>query len=74
MEKLEITILNPKVKKVLKDLEDLNLLAIAKPNNAANKLIEKLLSVKNPINAISEEEIQNEVDVVRQRNYEAGKI
>lgn len=74
MEKLEITILNPKVKKVLKDLEDLNLLAIAKPSNAASKLIEKLLSVNNPPNALPEKEIQEEVDAVRQRNYEAGKI
>lgn len=69
METIQIDILNPKAKKLLKNLADLNLIKI---NNEKNKsdfpaLLEKLRSKSK--DELSLEEITNEVEQVRKSRY-----
>lgn len=70
MEKLQIDVLNPKAKKILRNLADLNLIKINKIEQKTDftQFIEKL-RVKTP-NEISLEEITNEVELVRRMRYE----
>ena len=70
METIQIDILNPKVKKILKNLADLNLIKInkAKEKTDFSSLLEKLRS--NPADEISLEEITAEVEQVRKLRYE----
>uniref|UniRef100_UPI0040498BF0 hypothetical protein n=1 Tax=Flavobacterium sp. TaxID=239 RepID=UPI0040498BF0 len=70
MEKLQIDVLNPKAKKILRNLADLNLIKINKIEQKTDftQFIEKL-RVKTP-NEISLEEITNEVELVRRIRYE----
>jgi len=70
METLQIDILNPKAKKLLKNLADLNLIKI---NNVSGKsdfsvLLQKLR--ENSSDPISLEEITHEVEQVRKSRYE----
>ena len=70
METLQIDILNPKAKKLLKNLADLNLIKI---NNVSGKsdfsvLLQKLR--ENSSDQISLEEITHEVEQVRKSRYE----
>ena len=70
METLQIDILNPKAKKLLKNLADLNLIKI---NNVSGKsdfsvLLQKLR--ENSSDQISLEEITYEVEQVRKSRYE----
>ncbi len=68
METLRINIVNPKAKKLLEDLEAMNLIAIqdGDPRKSFQKLLDKLRSKKQ---AISLEEITQEVEVVRTKRY-----
>jgi hypothetical protein len=70
METIQIDILNPKAKKLLKDLADLNLIKINKANTKSDfsSLLEKLRS--NSDEEISLDEITDEVEQIRKLRYE----
>jgi hypothetical protein len=69
MTSIQVDILNPKAEKILKELADLNLIAIKNPKadsflNVVNKIRKK--AKRNPI---SLQEITKEVELVRQKRY-----
>ena len=70
METLTVDIINPKAKKLLEDMEDLNLITIN--NNKAverlERLIGKIRSTDGPTPTL--DEITKEVEIVRQQRYE----
>ncbi|SKB53577.1 hypothetical protein SAMN05660776_1745 [Salegentibacter holothuriorum] len=70
METFQIDILNPKAKKLLKDLADLNLIKI-KPSQKTDfsALLTKLRS--KSIQKLSLEDITKEVEAVRKSRYES---
>lgn len=70
METIQIDILNPKAKKLLKDLADLNLIKIntQKKKSDFTELLKKLRS--KSAKEISLDEITNEVEKVRKERYE----
>ena len=70
MESIQIDILNPKAKKILKDLADLKLIKINKPkkNTDFSNLLKKLRSKSSE--EISLEDITKEVEAVRKKRYE----
>ena len=74
MASLQVDILNPKAAKILKDLVDLNLIAITelKNDNSFLKVIKRIRS-KAKNNPISFEEITKEVESVRARKYAKAK-
>ena len=61
MESLKIEILNPKARKLLEDLADMNLISINKSDLSLDKLLSTLRTEEN----ISLEEITKEVEIVR---------
>lgn len=68
MNTLKIGILNPKATKLLKNLEDLNLISIAASStNSFSAVIKKLRSKAS--NVPSLEEITKEVELVRTKRY-----
>jgi len=69
METIQIDILNPKAKKLLRTLADLNLIKINKTKNTSDfpALLQKL-RVKSS-DEISLDEITNEVEKVRSSRY-----
>jgi hypothetical protein len=68
METMRIDILNPKAAKLIKNLADLKLIAIRKPNeNNFSEFVEKLRSKAE--SAPSLEEITREVELVRSKRY-----
>ncbi|WP_026630504.1 hypothetical protein [Dyadobacter alkalitolerans] len=69
MTTLRINILNPKATKLLKDLADLNLIAIEKPRNAGFASLLKRLRSKNK-SVPNMDEITREVEMVRSKRYE----
>jgi hypothetical protein len=73
METLQINILDPKAKKLLKDLADLNLIEIKPAETSVLDAYRRIRSkfVNSPI---SEEEIVNEVEDVRRNRYGASKL
>lgn len=70
METIEIDILNPKAKKLLRNLADLNLIRIKKAKNKSDfsDLLQKLRAKTK--DKISLDEITNEVEQVRNSRYE----
>ena len=71
MDTIRIEILNPKARKLLKNLADFKLIKISDSSERKNefkKLLDKL-RVKSD-NAPSLEEIENEVEAVRKARYE----
>jgi len=70
METIQIDILNPKAKKLLRNLADLNLIKINKPKTRSDfsALVQKLRSKSD--DDISFEEITKEVEQVRKSRYE----
>lgn len=69
METIQIDILNPKVKKLLKGLADLNLIKIRTSKNTDfTDILTRLRS--KPSEKITPEEISNEVEDVRKSRYE----
>lgn len=68
METIRIDILNPKAKKLLKDLADLNLIKINKEKSDFPALLKKLRTKSK--DELSLEEITNEVEQVRKSRYE----
>ena len=70
METLRIDIVNPKAKKIIKDLADLNLITIRdKPLKSFDTLLSKLRAKGKEI---SIDEITREVEFVRSKRY--GKV
>ena len=70
MESIRIDILNPKAKKLLYDLADLNLIKINK-ENLKSEFAELLGKIRNTSdNAPSLDEITFEVEAVRKARYE----
>lgn len=67
METLRIDIVNPKAKKIIKDLADLDLISIRdkKPIKSFESILRKLRSRKS----VSLEEITKEVETVRSKRY-----
>ena len=68
METIKVDIINPKARKLLKDLADLNLIAIRKSKESSIKDVLRTLrsdstAVPNP------EDIANEVEDVRARRF-----
>jgi len=68
METIKVDILNPKAMKLLKDLADLNLIAIRKSDKSNFSEVLKILRSKSTT-TLSPEEIANEVETVRSRRY-----
>lgn len=70
METIKIDILNPKAKKLLRNLADLNLIKINKEKKKSDfsSLLEKLRT--NAADEISLDEITKEVEQVRKLRYE----
>lgn len=67
MDSLKIDIINPKARELLRNLADLNLIAIREePDNHFFELLEKLRS-KEP--TLSLEDITKEVEIVRAERY-----
>lgn len=70
METIQIDILNPKAKKILRNLADLNLIKINKPKNKPDfSALLKELRAKST-DEISLDEITSEVEQVRKLRYE----
>jgi len=70
METIQIDILNPKAKKLLKDLADLKLIAIGKSINTKNEFKSLLYKFRsNSEEAPTLEEIAKEVEIVRANRY-----
>jgi hypothetical protein len=68
MNTLQIDILNPKAAKLLKDLADLNLIAIHKsPKNNFPAVLKKTRSKDNVVHSM--EDIAKEVELVRVKRY-----
>jgi len=68
METIKVDILNPKARKLLKDLADLNLIAIRKSAKSDfSEVLQKLRSKSTTVP--SPDEIANEVETVRSRRY-----
>ena len=69
MTSIRVDILNPKAEKILKELADLNLIAIrnVKGDNFL-KIVNKIRK-KAKTNPISLQEITKEVELVRQKRY-----
>ena len=68
METIKVDILNPKAMKLLKDLADLNLIAIRKSDKSNFSEVLKILRSKSTT-TLSPGEIANEVETVRSRRY-----
>jgi uncharacterized membrane protein YukC len=68
METLKIDIVNPKAKKIIKELADLNLISIHEnqPVKAFQKLLNKL---RNKKSSLTLDEITREVEQVRSKRY-----
>ena len=68
METIRIDIVNPKAKKIIKELADLNLIAIRDkdPIKSFQKLLSKLRDKRG---AISLDEITKEVELVRRKRH-----
>ena len=68
METLRIDIINPKAKRIIKDLADLNLITIQEkdPVKSFQGLLSKL---RSKVEVISLDEITNEVELVRAKRY-----
>ena len=68
METLRIDIVNPKAKKIIKELADLNLITIHDKDSA--KSFQRLLKkIRNKKEKISLAEITSEVELVRSKRY-----
>lgn len=74
MEALKIEILNPKVKTILKQLADLNLITISKadsPNLELKNLLKKLRSKSEEVPSL--DDITKEIEIVRSERYAKKK-
>ncbi|ELR72341.1 hypothetical protein C900_01623 [Fulvivirga imtechensis AK7] len=67
MDTIIINIINPKVRKLLEDLEALNLISIARDDKSFKALVTKLRNKDNPKPTF--DEITKEVEKVRAKGY-----
>lgn len=68
METIKVDIINPKARKLLKDLADLNLIAIR--NSKESRIKDVLRTLRSDSTAVpSPEDIAHEVEVVRARRF-----
>ena len=68
MRTLQIEILNPKAAKLLRDLEEMDLISIRKPGkNSLSSILEKLRSKESTVPTL--EEITKEVETVRSKRH-----
>jgi len=73
MNVLQIEILNPKAKRLLKDLADMDLIIIRKPaDDGFLKLVQKFRT-KAKKDKTDLEDISREIDVIRAAKYEKSK-
>lgn len=68
MESIRIDIINPKAKKLLQDLAELNLISISSEKTTFSDFLEKIRSKSE--SELSLEEITKEVEEVRKSQYE----
>jgi len=68
METLRIDIVNPKAKRIIKDLADLNLINI-RDKNPIKSFQELLTKLRSKTAVISLDEITKEVELVRTKRY-----
>ena len=71
METLTVNIVNPKAKKLLEAMEDLGLISIDN-NNGSERLHDKIRNVPGVKPTL--DEITEEVELVRQQQYEQGQL
>ena len=70
----QVDILNPKADRLLKDLADMNLIAITQTDsNGFKEVIERLRSKAEQIGLPTMEEITGEVETVRSERYAGRK-
>jgi len=70
MEAISIEIINPKAKRILKSLEELNLIRITKPVNSTRDLKQLLVRLRSKQTAsLSMDEITSEVEESRTSRY-----
>ncbi len=69
MTSIRVDILNPKAEKILKELADLNLIAIRNLKSDDFLKIVNKIRKKAKANPISLQEITKEVELVRQKRY-----
>jgi hypothetical protein len=69
MERMQIDILNPKAKKLLRSLDEMNLIKINKTKDKSDFLALKKIRARSS-DEISHDEITNEVEQVRSLRYE----
>jgi hypothetical protein len=68
MRTLQIEILNPKAAKLLRDLEEMDLISIRKPGkNSLSSILEKLRSKESTVPSL--EDITKEVETVRSKRH-----
>jgi hypothetical protein len=72
METIRIDIVNPKAKGLIKNLADLNLIAI-RTNEPANSIRAILSKLRNKKATLSFDEIAKEVESVRAKRYGKGR-
>lgn len=68
METLRIDIVNPKAKKIIKELADLNLISI-RDKDPIKSFQELLTKLRSKTDAISLDEITKEVELVRAKRH-----
>ena len=69
MEKFQIEILNPKAKKLLEDMADLNLITISKSFNSKEEFKRILSKLRSQTDILSLDEITKEVESVRSSRH-----
>jgi hypothetical protein len=72
METLTINILNPKMESILKEFESLKLISILPNSKEKFKFVLSKIRSKSD-NTITLEEIQKEVDMIRERDFNDEK-
>jgi hypothetical protein len=70
MDTMQIDILDPKARKLLKDLAEMNLIAIRKPSDDKFLTLVNKIRAKAKNNPPSLDEITKEVEIVRTKRYE----
>lgn len=73
MNTMQIDILNPKAKKLLKNLEDLNLISIRKPTDDGFLTVVNKFRARAKSNPPTLAEITKEVEIVRADRYAKSK-
>jgi hypothetical protein len=70
---MQIDILDPKARKLLKDLAEMNLIAIRKPSDDKFLTLVNKIRAKAKNNPPSLDEITKQVEIVRAKRYENSK-